>query len=93
MTRYDDGARITPDDGVLHELIDDEVVLLHLSSDAFYGLDEVANRMWELLKEHGTLPPVVAAIVDEYDVSEANARADLERLVDELASVGLLRVH
>ena len=93
MSRYSDAARVTPDSGVLHQQVEDEVVLLHVASDAFYGLDPVAARMWELLEAGASLPGVVAAIVDEYEVTAATARTDLERLIDELAAAGLVHVE
>jgi hypothetical protein len=69
-----------------------EAVLLDLASGTYFGLDEVGTRIWQLLGEHGAAEPVVAALLDEYDVDEARVRADLDRLVRELQEKGLVRI-
>ncbi len=86
-----DSSPITIPDAVLHQQLDAEIVLLHLTSETYFGLDEVGSRMWQLLEEHGTTEPVVAAILQEYDVDEATVRSDVDRLVGELAAAGLIR--
>jgi hypothetical protein len=83
---------ITIRDGVLHQQLDDETVLLELSTETYYGLDEVGTRVWQLLKDHRTIDPIVAALMAEYEVDEGTLRADVERLVGELAAVGLIQV-
>ena len=69
-----------------------EAVLLDLASGTYFGLDEVGTRIWQLLGEHGSAEPVVAALLDEYDVDEARIRADLDRLIGELHGKGLVRI-
>ena len=69
-----------------------EAVLLDLASGTYFGLDEVGTRIWQLLGEHGSDEPVVAALLDEYDIDEARIRSDLDRLVGELHGKGLVQV-
>ena len=69
-----------------------EAVLLDLASGTYFGLDEVGTRIWQLLGEHGSADAVVAALLDEYDVEEAQVRADLDRLIRELHGKGLVRI-
>jgi hypothetical protein len=69
-----------------------EAVLLDLASGTYFGLDEVGTRIWQLLGEHGSDEPVVAALLDEYDIDEARIRADLDRLVGELHEKGLVQI-
>jgi hypothetical protein len=71
----------------------EETVLLHMTNEQYYGLDEVGSRFWQLLREHQTLDPIVAALLDEYEIDEGTLRADLERLVDALADTGLIHVE
>lgn len=85
--------QITVPDAVLHQQLGEETVLLNLTTERYYGLDEVGTRVWQLLREHRTLDPVVAALLDEYDVDETALRTDIVRLLDELADLGLIRVE
>jgi hypothetical protein len=85
-------SRITIANTVLHQPLDDETVLLHLTTETYYGLDDIGTRVWQLLGEHGEIDPVVASIVDEYGADEAVVRTDIERFVGELAEAGLIEV-
>jgi hypothetical protein len=69
-----------------------EAVLLDLATGTYFGLDEVGTRIWQLVERHESLEPVIAALLDEYDVEEPAVRADLERLIGELSKKGLVRI-
>lgn len=81
---------VPPD--VLFQALGDEGVLLNLQNSRYYGLNAVGTRMWQLLQEHGSLEPVVAQMVDEYEIDEETLRRDLEDLVSQLVAQGILTV-
>ena len=80
-----------PEDVLFHE-VGGEAVILNLESGKYFGLDEVGTRMWVLLSEHGAVEPVLRVLFEEYDVEEERLRADLLKLIDDLASHGLLKL-
>ncbi len=67
-----------------------ESVLLELESGRYFGLDEVATRMWTLLVEHGTQAPVLDTLEQEYDVDAARLRADLASFLSRLEEHSLI---
>jgi hypothetical protein len=69
-----------------------EAVLLQLDNGEYFGLDEVATRIWQLLVENGDLSVVCDALREEYDVAADEAANDVTRLVDELVAKHLLEV-
>jgi len=84
-----DSVQISTD--AVYEVLDGEAVVLNLATGRYYRLNEVGCRMWELIDEHGDLGRVRDAIVEEFDTTSDVVDRDLARLVDELASMGLLR--
>jgi hypothetical protein len=88
-----DRARIEVPDTVLTREIDGEMVLLDLASEAYYGLDDVGTRIWATLVEHGSLPEARQALIEEFDVAPAVLERDLERLLTELKSHGLVAIR
>jgi len=78
-------------DGVLCQPVDDELVLLNMTDQQYYGLDGVGARMWQLLLEYADIDRVVELICAEYDVDETIVRSDISSLVERLGSAGLLR--
>lgn len=68
----------------------DELVILSLESEEYFGLDPVGARLWHLLTSHGTVGSAFEAALSEYDVDQATLARDLDRLLDELASRRLI---
>lgn len=55
-----------------------------------FTLDDVSALIWSLLDgEHG-FKDVVAAVVNDFDVTEEVAEADVEKFLGELNEVGLV---
>lgn len=84
-------ARLQIADDVLFQTVADEAVLLNMADNHYYGLDDVATRMWQLLGEHGAEDAVIQAMLEEYDIDEATLRQDFAALVAELERRGLIR--
>ncbi len=68
-----------------------EPVLLNVNDNHYYGLDDVATRMWQLLIEHGTETSVIRQMLEEYEVDEATLRQDFAALVAEMERRGLIQ--
>ena len=82
--------RIQPD--VLSQTVDNEVVLLDLKNESYFGLNEVGARLWQLVQDNHDLQDVYAIIGDEYDVDAVALQQDLDKLVDDLVKAELLQV-
>ena len=85
-------ANLIIPDQVVTRQVGDETVLLNLESGAYFGLDPVGSRFLELLATEGALNAVIARMMEEFEVSEAQLEADLLRLTDEMLASGLLEV-
>ena len=83
-------ARLKIPEQVVTRQVGDETVLLNLVSGTYFGLDPVGSRFLELLEAEGALEAVVARMLEEFDVTEAQLEADLLRLADEMLASGLL---
>jgi hypothetical protein len=79
---------IAPD--VLYQELDGESVLLNLTNETYFGLDDVGTRIWQLLVEQGNVEAVLAQMQTEYEVDEVTLQADLTRLLAELNEAGLV---
>ena len=76
-------------EGVLARQVEGEMVLLDLSTEQYYGLDRVGADIVTRLTR-SPRAEALAALVRDYDVDEQVLRADVERLVTELVTAGLL---
>ena len=77
---------------IVHQEVNDEVVLLSMDTGKYYGLNCVATRLWHLLVDSGNYEDAVCVLLDEYDVSEAELRADVSEILRNLVTDGLLTI-
>ena len=81
-------AKISPE--VLFQEVSGEIVLLDLASENYFGLDEIGARIWTLLSEGNSLGAVLDTLEQEYDVERAVLENDVESLLEELITAGLI---
>jgi len=74
----------------LYSEIDSEAVILDVNSGTYFGLNEVSNRIWQLLQTPASEPAIIEQILAEYDVSPEEAKKDLHNLLEEMLSTGLV---
>ncbi|MBX9928021.1 MAG: PqqD family protein, partial [Gemmatimonadaceae bacterium] len=67
-----------------------EVVILGMREGAYFGVDAVAARIWQLLQTPTALRTVRDVIVAEYEVDADTAARDLDAFVAQLAARGLV---
>lgn len=82
--------RLGPSNDVLVRRVREEVVLLHLGTEAYFGLDPVGTAMWEALCATGSLEGAHALLMREFDVEPELLARDLRSLVEQLLEQGLL---
>ena len=70
---------------VLFQKLGTEAVLLHLDSEEYFGLNEVALRMWEVLTENNFDSELtISELAIEYDTEKMILKNDLSELINNL---------
>jgi hypothetical protein len=72
--------------------VGDELVLLDLDSEVYFGLDPVGAAMWKAVCELGSLRAAHRALGDTYEIDEDTLWSDLQEIVGELVEKRLLQV-
>ena len=72
--------------------IDDEMVLLDMNSEHYFGLDAVGRTIWQAMQRCSTLQEVLEQLLDRYEVEESVLKKDLTLFVDKLVENGLIEV-
>jgi len=80
---------------VFTDLDDGTGVLLHLENKFYYSLNLTGSFIWRLLEDKGDLSEdsIVEAVVDNFEVNEAEARADVDEFIRDLTKEGLIKVE
>jgi phosphosulfolactate phosphohydrolase-like enzyme len=73
-------------------LFDGEMVILDMSNGEYLALDAIGSRLLAGLQVGRAIQEMATEVVEEYDVSLEQAKADLEALADDLVRRGVLVV-
>lgn len=79
-------------EGVIYQKLNDEAVLLELSSQRYFGLNHVGTKMWQFLLDDGNVESLISRLGSVYDTTEAVLREDVTQLIRELLAANLLKV-
>ena len=77
-------------DQVVFKPVGEEMVLLDFQSGMYYGLDPIGVRIWQLIAAQRSLGDIVETLLGEYDVTRETLERDIDALVEELGSRGLI---
>lgn len=70
--------------------LSDGAVLLNLQTKRYYSLNETGTRIWEMVQQTADEESIVATLLNEYEVEETMARAEVRRILDELIEAQLI---
>jgi Coenzyme PQQ synthesis protein D (PqqD) len=84
-------TRLLRNEETLAALVDDDTVMFSPQQDAYFGLDAVGGRVWELLERPRSIDEVCAILREEYDVDPKTCRADVAALIEQLREAKLVR--
>ena len=91
MIQKDTIVTITPDLSIAN--LDDETVLLDVDSGHYYGMNEVATRIFSLLATPRPVQEIIETLLEEYEVTADVLEPDTLRFLQHLAEHGLLQVQ
>ena len=87
-----EGTKIVASQEQVSCKLDSEAAILSLRNGAYYGLDPVGARVWNLLQQPRTLAEVCNILITEYDVDPARLELDLRDLISQLADNQLVEI-
>lgn len=84
--------KINISDQVFAQEVDEEIVLLDMNSENYFGLDETGSAIWQQLSKTGSLQATYDALIEEYEIQPAQLEADIFAFVQTLVDAGLVEV-
>ncbi len=68
----------------------DELVMMDLDQGKYFSLNPVATRIWDLLEKPIGIDELCRLLLEEYEVEEAQCRAEVGDVVAEMVKVGIV---
>lgn len=78
-------------ESVLYRVIGNEVVLLNMTSQEYFGLDSVGADIWKLITEYHDVNVVVRKLAALYATDEETIRTDIAEWLADLRTANLLK--
>jgi hypothetical protein len=78
---------------VIHEILDDELVVVNLRSGAYFSLDRIGAVVWQAIERHASVPDMRAELAARYEGEEETIERELERLLGDLRRENLIVPH
>lgn len=85
-------AVVVADPDHVSTTVDDEVVVLHLPTSSYHGLNGVGAHLWERLAAPTTVESLVASVADAYGIDAAVCEPDVRAFLADLRDRDLVTV-
>jgi hypothetical protein len=83
-------AQVRVPAGVAFQQVGDEVVLLHLKTGVYWGLNPTGALIWEGIVQHGKVARILAHLRERYDAPEEQLVSTVGALLTQLSEEGLV---
>lgn len=80
---------VRPSHNVIAKRLEGGILLVHMSTNCIFELNESGSRVWELLAQCEDVNSIVEHLVEEFEVDQARATQEVESLLARLQSEGL----
>ena len=88
---FSDRVRV-PDD-VLISSLEEELVILNLDSERYFGLNNVGTRFLSVLTTSDSIEDAYKSLLSEYNVDSEVLRQDLTALIENLIEKGIVQIN
>jgi hypothetical protein len=83
---------ITRHPDMLSAEIGGEAIMMSIEKGAYFGLNPVATRIWDLLEQPKSIAALIQTITDEYEVSAEQAADDVQSFVADMIERGIAQL-
>ena len=92
MSTLTSDTRIRQHPDLIAAEADGEVLMMHVESGNYFGLNEVASFLWNQLDTPRTVAELCAAVRTEFEIDEERCQADALTFLEGMVADGLAAV-
>jgi len=78
-------------EGNLVSNMNDEKVMMSISTGKYYNLGRVGGRIWEIMEQPTTIQNIVVKLIEEFEVEREACESQVTTFVLHLLNEGLLK--
>ena len=69
-----------------------EAIMMSIEKGAYFGLNPIATRIWDLIDQPKSIAELIMVISAEYEVSEEQCSADVQEFVADMLARGIAQL-
>ena len=73
--------------------IDGEVVMMSIENGAYYGIDSIGSRIWELIETPCKVSELIEKLLEEFEVDRPTCEKDVLKFLEELQKDKIILVQ
>ncbi len=93
MKNIQDKNRILLNQELLQSEIDGETIMMSIDNGKYYGLNTVASRIWEIIKDEPLLSELIEKLVEEYDIEKKQCEIETQEFLSNLIENKLIKIE
>jgi len=75
---------------LLSEEVEGAIIMTNIASGYYYGMENIAERIWQLLAQPLRVAELCAALTGEYEVEPSTCESDVLEFLNVLEAEGLI---
>lgn len=72
--------------------IDDEAIMMNINDNSYYTVDEIGNKIWQLLENETSCEKICNRLIQQYDVSEEQCQKDTLTFLNQLLEHNAIKI-
>lgn len=75
---------------IISSVIQGEIMLLSLQTNNYYGMDEIASRIWMLTEKPIRVADLIDTLLEEYEIGRTECLVDVCAFLNDLEKEGII---
>jgi hypothetical protein len=85
-------TRLTRSADVLTSEVEDDLILLDIPGDEYYGMNPVGRHVWDLLASPRSVAEICESVATQFDIDADRCAPDVLAFAGTLIDAGLVRI-
>jgi hypothetical protein len=83
---------IEREEEIIGSEVDDEVILMSIDNEKYYGLDDIGSSIWKKIEKPASVSEIVDALLKEYLVDEITCTKEVIKFLQEMELKRVIRI-
>ncbi len=93
MSQIKANTKLILNQELLQSEIDGETIMMSIDNGKYYGLNNVASRIWEIVKTEPIFSELINTLLSEYEIEEDKCKTETLDFLNNLINNKLIKIE